>query len=196
MLKSEYIANMETHRCTKRFGMETKKSLKFLSIMVHMWMQGTVMEKHLYTMQLGKVLFEHFIFEIDRSLGLWKGKSFFNEIRWFLYVENERITQILIDRGADVNARNARANTPLHYAVIKSNYFAKWTLEIRSETIQYCNVQLRSFLSDCRKVARILINNGADVQSRNDEGETPRDIAMKNSNILEIPFDFRLKWEY
>ena len=68
------------------------------------------------------------------------------------------ILAFLIDKGADVNAKNVCGRTPLHYAV-ESN----------------------PFLSDIQ----YLIRRGANVNAVDDEGKTPLDIA-KHPKIRKI----------
>ena len=57
--------------------------------------------------------------------------------------------QVLITKGADVNAKNDRGETPLH-----------WAVRYRKE-----------------ETAELLITNGADVHAKNKEGKTPLDIT-------------------
>ena len=65
----------------------------------------------------------------------------------------KEIIQILLDHGADVNAKNDRGRTPLHGA----------THNGRGE----------------KEILDLLINNGADVNSKDDQSETPLDYAME-----------------
>jgi ankyrin repeat protein len=60
------------------------------------------------------------------------------------------VARLLLDRGADVNARQAGGYTPLHGAAA----------------------------NDDRPMAELLVERGADPLSRNDEGRTPRDLAV------------------
>ena len=59
--------------------------------------------------------------------------------------------QLLLEAGADVNARHRRGHTPLH-----------WACEQRHPD-----------------VARLLLDAGADVNARDEAGRTPLDLAMQ-----------------
>lgn len=64
---------------------------------------------------------------------------------------NVEVAQILCDKGADVNARNHKENTPLH--------------------------ENAAIPHDNKEMTRFLIYKGADVLAKNIEGQVPLDIA-------------------
>ena len=65
--------------------------------------------------------------------------------------KNAGIAQILIDNGADVNARRELGDTPLLSAV--------WNGK--------------------KDIVKILIDHGADINAKNNAGHTPLDIAIE-----------------
>ncbi len=82
-------------------------------------------------------------------------------LHWAVNEEvNYQIVELLIEKGADVNAVGEGETTPLHKA-------AYW---------------------DHKDVAELLINNGADVNAEGKQGETPFDSAIlgRNDEISEI----------
>jgi len=59
--------------------------------------------------------------------------------------------EVLLEYGADVNAKNADGNTPLHIAGLTS----------------------------AREVVNLLVSHGADINTRNLDGETPTDFESR-----------------
>lgn len=67
---------------------------------------------------------------------------------------NTRITQLLLQYGAQANAQTKRGSTPLHLAVAYNN----------------------------NKIVEILIANGANISLMNKDKHTPLDLAQQNRN--------------
>jgi ankyrin repeat protein len=59
------------------------------------------------------------------------------------------VARLLLDRGADINARQAGGFTPLHGAAANGD----------------------------RTMSELLVDRGADPSARNDEGRTPSELA-------------------
>ena len=72
-----------------------------------------------------------------------------------------QVMKILIDNGANVNAKNKNGLTPLHYAV-DVNY---------------------SSSRNCEKVVKLLMDNGADISIKGNNGLTPLDLATINGYL-------------
>jgi ankyrin repeat protein len=64
---------------------------------------------------------------------------------------HKEIAELLIDKDADVNAKNWEGGTPLHYAALTGR----------------------------KEIAELLIDNGADVNAKDDDGDTPLDLAIQ-----------------
>ena len=67
---------------------------------------------------------------------------------------HKEVAELLIDKGADVNAKDEWGSTPLHYAALKGH----------------------------KEVAELLIDKGADVHAKGDDGKTPIDFATHPDN--------------
>ncbi|XP_042911828.1 uncharacterized protein [Parasteatoda tepidariorum] len=76
------------------------------------------------------------------------------------YAADEKVTKLLIKRGADIEAKSMHGETPLHYAVNHDKY----------------------------EVVEILIKNGADMNARSSRGYTPLHAAVMNEKyeVVEL----------
>jgi ankyrin repeat protein len=94
----------------------------------------------------------------DRDTGL---ESYFRNTNTPLHYAADRghkdIVELLIAKGADINAKNNDGQTPLHYAVEKGH----------------------------NDIAELFIADGADINAKNNEGQTLVDIAV-NQNRSEV----------
>ena len=71
----------------------------------------------------------------------------------------KEILELLIAKGADVNAKRDDGETPLHQA---------------------------AFLMVAKEIIELLINKGADVNAKSDDGWTPLHVAASNEGLKEI----------
>lgn len=69
--------------------------------------------------------------------------------------------QLLLDHGADLTAKNADDNTPLHLAVQTSAW----------------------------EVVQLLLQHGADLDSRNQNGESPMDLLCHRRDREQFSFN-------
>jgi len=81
------------------------------------------------------------------------------------YNENPAVIQFLINQGADVNIPDIFNETPLHNAIKKEDL----------------------------KNANLLLQHGADVRFKNDQGQTPLDLArsLKTIALLGLEEDLQ-----
>ena len=87
----------------------------------------------------------------DRELGA-------TPLSWATLFNQVEVGEFLIQKGADVNARNRDGGTPLHGA---------------------------AFLGHA-DIAALLIQKGADVNARNDKGESPLDVSKVDWGITQL----------
>ena len=93
--------------------------------------------------------------------------------------------KLLIDNGADVNARNNKGETPLFY----SNHpeFAKLLIKYGAD-VNARNNDSETPLFYVKKLAfaKLFIDNGADVNARNNDGNTPLHLNRNYKSIVKL----------
>ena len=87
----------------------------------------------------------------DRELGA-------TPLSWAVLFNHADVAEFLIQKGADVNARNRDGGAPLHGAAF----------------LGYADI------------AELLIRKGADINARNDKGETPLDVSRVDWEITQL----------
>jgi len=90
---------------------------------------------------------------------MWQGRDFAgaSALHLAVSVEHIEITELLLENGADIDirARDQHGGTPLHWA---------------------------AFLG-YRQMAEMLVEAGADINAPDDDGYTPLDAALSNSDL-------------
>ena len=77
------------------------------------------------------------------------------EVGWKFTHAAKEVGELLINHGADVNAKNNNSETPLHFAARKSS-----------------------------RMIELLLENKSDVNAKNEQGRTPMDYTSDNEIIL------------
>lgn len=86
--------------------------------------------------------------------------------------ENIQVISLLLDKGANVNARSNHG-TPLHTAAGARNCeLIKLLHEDETDDAEFDAVKINNI-----QVIQLLLENGADVNAKNDDGFTPYDLA-------------------
>jgi hypothetical protein len=102
------------------------------------------------------------------------------------FAGNTATTQLLIDRGADVNSRakSKFRNTPLQTALLSGQYAtAKLLLDHGADALvrqaEGFTPMHEAAQSGREDLVKLLISYGAEITSRADDGSTPLDVAKK-----------------
>lgn len=115
-----------------------------------------------------KILLDH---GADPNVGDRGGRT---PLHWAVAAGFPDIVELLLERGADPHARDNIGNTPLHYAA--EGHISE-TAEMFFELAPRFGIE---YPYDPLDNIRILLEYGADPTARNNDGQTPIDIALKN----------------
>lgn len=99
----------------------------------------------------------------------------------FLVSTDEAMAQQLIAQGADVNARDGKGDTPLHYvgeSVEMARSLLKRGANVNTENYQGSTPLHNVFRQKTAAVMTLLIEQGADVNATTPEGITPLHFAL------------------
>lgn len=109
--------------------------------------------------------------------------------RWFWFLlGHEKVAELLIKNGSDVNVRGRLQNTPIMFAA--TNGLKK---NMNSSRFQWSNemTELYQLLSGNEKVADLLIRSGSDINVRNELNYTLLHLVAFKGLEIEI---FSTKW--
>ena len=98
---------------------------------------------------------------------------------------------LLINRGAEVDARDEGGWTPLHYAAVHDSIDVAQLLTEKGAEVdardKYGDTPLhRVVQKDSLSVGKLLITNGADIDAMNKYGHTPRHWVLGSSEELSV----------
>ena len=135
------------------------------------------------------------------------GKSNRTPLLWACSSASGEFIKTLIDLGADVNAQRAdKEVVPLYLAVHFNNYMAVDILLKHGADVGHLNISKNLKLHECVVkgqfgVLRLLIDSGCDINVRNNKGQTPLYLAVKNKHkhivkyLLENKADVHMKYK-
>jgi len=130
------------------------------------------------------------------SLIKWLRTGFLNE-GLFSAVRNGDLEKAkrLLDKGADVNARDILGKTPLHQAAISGHlgtvkFLIERGADISARDYWWWTPLHYAVANGHLDVVRFLVERGADIDARNINGESPLDLAREKKywdivNFLE-----------
>ena len=102
--------------------------------------------------------------------------------------KNPNKIRALINKGADVNARNSYGNTPLHNATIYNNFEVVTALIDAGSDVNAKNndddTPLHCALDP--EIVKMLIKAGADVNAKNKDGNIPLHYAWDDPETIKI----------
>ncbi|KAH9023289.1 ankyrin repeat-containing domain protein, partial [Lactarius pseudohatsudake] len=92
----------------------------------------------------------------------------------FYYGDDDNVAKVLLDHGALVNAKDIRGQTPLHRVVLGNHDYHSFTTEYAAGSWDRKGYPKRAV-----RLARRLLERGADVNAQNEDHETPLHLASR-----------------
>ncbi|XP_015778948.1 PREDICTED: serine/threonine-protein phosphatase 6 regulatory ankyrin repeat subunit A-like [Acropora digitifera] len=101
------------------------------------------------------------------------------------------ISQLLVDSGCKINARNDRGQTPLHSAVRGNNVADVEILLKNNAEVNIHNVSGNTPLhisthEGLCQISQLLVDSGCRINATNSVGETPLHSAVRGNNVADI----------
>lgn len=100
------------------------------------------------------------------------------------------VTKLLLDRGADIEARGAGGATPLHLAVRGTpqlsliEFLLDRGADIQAKDADGATSLHFATLREEQRLIKILLNRGAAIEARNNDGETPLHFAAESNSTI------------
>ena len=88
---------------------------------------------------------------------------------------NGRLPKVLLDRGANIEAKNEDETTPLHQAAMGGC----------DDVIKVCPRNLRRLVKN-RRLPKVLLDRGADIDAKDVDGPTPLHEAVAKKQVEAI----------
>jgi ankyrin repeat protein len=104
----------------------------------------------------------------------------------------ERVAKILIDAGADVRARNAAKDTPLHSALYESERRAIVLIGLGMDPSVLDDASqpmlVKAILLNMMDLAEVLLDRGVPIDVRDEQGQSALLVATKEGRIPAVRF--------
>ncbi|QEN06050.1 hypothetical protein EW093_15585 [Thiospirochaeta perfilievii] len=111
---------------------------------------------------------------------------------------SKEIVQVILDKGADINAKNINGETPLHQAITTDNVIVANLLIERGASIEAKDNQLNTPLHSCvywnaYESAHLLVEKKADINAKNIKNRTPLHEAVLTEDTDIVTFFIKNK---
>ena len=107
-------------------------------------------------------------------------------------VENNstEAAKLLLERGAEIEARNTKNQTPLHFASLNNSTEAAKLLLERGAEIEARDVESRTplhlaALNKSTEAAKLLLERGAEIEAKDVDNRTPLEVSREVSENTE-----------
>ena len=126
----------------------------------------------------------------DPFVVYWRGKTGYTPLHWATAINHQEITQILINAGANVNARTKMKETPLH--LVDDKKIAEMLLQEEADVNardEHRQTPLhRAVTMNHIEKAMALIEAGANIKAKDVDKNTPLHLAVAEGHIEMVPF--------
>jgi len=159
----------------------------------YLWLGGRISD--LWNCGVNSERVANFLIAHTANINLIRNKEGATPFHTILYTQgyvNKKIAELLIAKGADVNATDKHGNTVLHVAVYnrywrKQNDVQKTRIIIDFLVSQDADVNAKDnegntplHFARSKEIAELLIANGADVNAKNNQGYYPLDMVIQD----------------
>lgn len=123
-------------------------------------------------------------YEFTSEISVRVHETFF---RWNVKRNHRKVAELLLERGADVNAADTLFNTPLHLAALVDNQEVVKLLIERGADVNARNnrgwtpLHIAAYWNR-KDIAKLLLENGANPTVGDSSGKTPKDAAIEAGN--------------
>jgi ankyrin repeat protein len=98
--------------------------------------------------------------------------------------KQEEVAKLLISYGADVNAQDKTGKTAIFYAAENADLkIAKLLLNNKANIQDYPEILYDAVMKGCRKIVKVLLQHGADVNTRDEGGRTALHFSARGEDI-------------
>lgn len=117
-----------------------------------------------------------------------EGTKVTTPLSWAAFHGNMALTELLIEKGANLNVTDAMGNSALHWAAINNEKEVVKLLLDKGADVNVRNCQFGKtplMSTSSTEVVKILIAAGADINAKDNDGSTALDEAIRDQKYYE-----------